>query len=87
MIKRTVCFILAAVSFVLGCIGLLLPVIPQVPFFAACVVFLMIGSKRFSAWVKHSRVYRQYLRSYVLKSPFLMKVLDESFTLHDAQTG
>ncbi len=76
--RKVICFILAAVFCVIGGIGLLLPVVPQVPFFAAAAVFLMMGSERFSSWVKHSKIYRKHLRSYVLKNEFLRKVLNEN---------
>lgn len=35
----------------LGIIGLLLPVVPQLPFFMASIICFMRCSKRFNAWM------------------------------------
>lgn len=39
----------------LAAIGLLLPVIPQVPFFLAAIACFMRGSKRFSVWINQKK--------------------------------
>lgn len=39
--------------FLLGAIGLLLPVVPQIPFLLASALCLMRCSKRFNAWMEH----------------------------------
>ena len=36
----------------LGGIGLLLPIIPQLPFFLAAIICFMRGSKRFAGWME-----------------------------------
>ena len=36
----------------LGVVGLLLPVVPQLPFFMAAIICFMRCSKRFNAWME-----------------------------------
>jgi len=36
----------------LGTIGLLLPVVPQIPFFLAAILCFMRASKRFNGWME-----------------------------------
>lgn len=36
----------------IGTIGLLLPIVPQIPFFAAAIFCLMRGSARFRLWIQ-----------------------------------
>ena len=54
-------FFLAAgsVFLILGLIGLVLPVIPQVPFFILAVILLSKGSDRINTWVSNSSLYKK----------------------------
>jgi uncharacterized protein len=46
-------WLLAGVFFLLiGVVGLLLPVVPQLPFFLASILCFMRCSKRFSGWME-----------------------------------
>ena len=65
---------LAVIAFLAGCVGLLIPVVPQVPFFAAAVVLASAGSRRVREWVKNTRLYRKYLEVHVRKNRFLSSV-------------
>ncbi|MCR5099724.1 MAG: YbaN family protein [Butyrivibrio sp.] len=74
---KLIFFILSIVFFIIGFIGLMLPVIPQIPFFVIGVVFLMAGSKRFERFMKNTNIYKNHLEKYVKKSHFLSKLLEE----------
>ena len=73
---------LAAGSFcmIAGFIGLLLPVIPQVPFLAAGIIMLMLGSERFARKVRSTRIYRDHLKERIEKSRFLSDLLSDNKT-------
>ncbi|MCR5594775.1 MAG: YbaN family protein [Lachnospiraceae bacterium] len=72
---RIIFIIIGIVLMIVGAIGLALPVIPQIPFLAGGVVFLMMGSKRFSDWIKGTGLYKDHLEKHILKSAFLTKLL------------
>lgn len=45
---------------VLGIIGILLPVVPQVPFFIAAAFCFSKGSKRIHKWICKTKIYQKY---------------------------
>ena len=57
--------ILATIFFILGVIGLLIPVIPQVPFFVAGVLLMSAVSPRFRNAVTGTKLYRKYLKKHI----------------------
>jgi len=74
---KLICFILGVIFLAAGAIGLLLPVIPQVPFLALGFVFLMLGSKRFAKWLKSTALYQNQLKGFIKKSRFLSRLIHE----------
>jgi len=54
--------IAGVVLLLLGLIGLVLPVVPQIPFLLAGAVLLARGSKRVRQRIVESDVYRKYLK-------------------------
>ena len=65
-IKRFLWLLLAIISFIFGVIGILLPVVPQVPFFILGFFSLSKFSLRFHNWMVNTKIYRK-----------LQKFLDE----------
>ena len=51
------------VFLVLSFIGLLIPVIPQVPFFLLAMTYFSKGNSRFSRWINDQRAYRKAERT------------------------
>lgn len=51
--KRALIIILAIIFFILGLIGLVLPVLQGWLFFAICAVLVSIVSPRFQTWAEH----------------------------------
>ncbi|MBO4579315.1 MAG: DUF454 family protein [Clostridiales bacterium] len=45
---------------IVGLIGLMIPVVPQVPFFVAGALCFCKVSRRFGGWFKHLRVYKLF---------------------------
>lgn len=60
---KVIAFIAGLASICLGIIGLMLPVIPQIPFFVLGVLLLCIVSKRFKRLFVGTRLYQRYLKS------------------------
>ena len=75
--KRIICLILAAVFLLCGIIGLLIPLIPQIPFFVLSVLFGSAGSRHIKIKVKRSRLYTKYMEKYVKKIKILSYIFDE----------
>lgn len=45
---------------ILGIVGLLLPVVPQVPFFIAAAFCFSRGSRRLDKWIRGTKIYQKY---------------------------
>lgn len=56
-IYRSLLFVVGVFFILLGMIGLLLPVVPQVPFFLVGAICLMKSSQRIRYWVKGHELY------------------------------
>ena len=55
-------YIISGVFFLmLGFIGLMIPVIPQVPFLLSGVFLVSKGSERFERKIKSTRIYKEYI--------------------------
>lgn len=74
-VKRLLWLLLAIFSFIFGVIGILLPVVPQVPFFLLGFYSLSKFSTRFHNWMINTKVYRK-----------LQKILDEKIAEAQAQS-
>lgn len=45
----------------LGIAGLLIPVVPQVPFFLAAAFCFSKGSRRIDKWLRGTKIYKKYI--------------------------
>lgn len=64
-VKKIVCIIIGLISFCIGVIGAILPVLPTTPFLLLASFCFVRGSKRFDKWFKSSNIYRNNLESFV----------------------
>lgn len=64
------------VCLILGIIGLMLPVIPQVPFLVAAALLLMRGSETIHRRILRSRLYTGYIFPNLKDRPFLLRLMD-----------
>ena len=60
----------------LGFVGLLLPVAPQVPFFIIGAICLMKSSNRIRDWVKQHALYKKHCQKFIEKSKLLKRILN-----------
>ena len=65
--KRILFVILGCLCLGLGTVGIVLPLLPTVPFYLATVFFFANSSKRLHDWFTGTKVYRKHLESYVKK--------------------
>ena len=64
-VKRLFFLVLGCVCLGLGCIGVVLPILPTVPFFLVTVFCFAKSSRRLHTWFTHTKLYRENLADYV----------------------
>ncbi len=71
-------FMIFGVFFMLlGFIGLILPIVPQVPFLMTGGVLLSMGSEKIKKKIIHSDIYNKYVKDYVNKYKITRKIFGE----------
>lgn len=63
--KKIICIIFASIFYILGFIGLLIPVIPQVPFFVIATMILAFGYKNVKEKIKSNKFYNEHIKEYL----------------------
>ena len=64
IIIRYICIILGLITFILGTIGIVLPILPTTPFYLLTAFFWVKGSKRFSDWFLNSNLYKKHMNTF-----------------------
>lgn len=79
--KKTCWLTAAVIFFVLGIIGIILPIIPQIPFLIIAFFCLSKGAPRFHQWIRSRRFYQKYIlkfeqkcRQIALKHPLFSRI-------------
>lgn len=63
-IKKTMFIIIGLISFVLGFIGVMLPVLPTTPFLLLSSFCFAKGSDKFDKWFKSTKLYKMHLKDF-----------------------
>jgi len=72
---------MASVFYILGIIGLIIPIIPQIPFFIIGTIFMIIGFENIKDKILESNFYKQYLKGLVNKNKTLKKLFSKKSKL------
>ena len=72
-ISRMLWLILGCSCLALGTVGVVLPILPTVPFYMATVFCFAKGSKRLHQWFIETGLYKKHLESYVEKKAMTLK--------------
>ena len=64
-LKRLIFLILGFVCLGLGCIGIVLPILPTVPFFLVTVFCFAKSSQQLHDWFVGTKMYKKHLESFV----------------------
>ncbi len=75
-IYRSLLFIVGVFFILLGFVGLMLPVVPQVPFFLVGAICLMKSSHRIKEWVKGHELYQKHCQKIIERSKILKRILN-----------
>lgn len=65
--------ILGFLALALGTIGIILPILPTVPFYMATVFCFAKSSKRLHSWFLQTKLYQKHLESFVKQKAMTMK--------------
>lgn len=71
--KQILYVALGCVSLGLGCLGVVLPILPTVPFLLLTAFFFAGSSPRLHSWFLGTRLYRRHLESYVARRGMTLK--------------
>ena len=72
--KKIICLIFASLFYLLGIIGLIIPIVPQIPFFIIGTIFIIIGFETTKEKILESKFYEKYLKEWVNKNNILRKI-------------
>ena len=72
-LSRMLWLFLGCICLVLGTVGVVLPILPTVPFYMATVFCFAKGSKRLHQWFIKTGLYKKHLESYVEKNAMTLK--------------
>ena len=72
-IKNYIYVGIGLISFVLGAIGVILPVLPTTPFLLLSAYCFAKGSKRFNNWFLNTKIYKKHLESFVNEKAMTLK--------------
>ena len=73
ILSRMLWLFLGCICLVLGTVGVVLPILPTVPFYMATVFCFAKGSKRLHQWFIKTGLYKKHLESYVEKKAMTLK--------------
>lgn len=71
--KRLLYLILGCVCLGLGCVGIVLPILPRVPFFLVTVFCFANSSQKLHDWFVGTKTYKKHLESFVKKKGMTAK--------------
>jgi len=72
-LKKTLLIAAGCLSLALGALGIILPILPTVPFFLLTALCFAKGSERFDTWFKNTSLYHKYLEDYVKRGGMTLK--------------
>ena len=66
-LKQIIFLIIGCLSLALGCVGIVLPILPTVPFFLLTVLCFANSSQKLHDWFIGTQMYKKHLESFVQK--------------------
>lgn len=66
-LKQIIFLIIGCLSLALGCVGIVLPILPTVPFFLLTVFCFANSSQKLHDWFIGTQMYKMHLESFVQK--------------------
>lgn len=83
-VKRLIYLLLGCLCLGIGCVGIVLPILPTVPFFLVTVFCFANSSPKLHDWFVETKMYKKHLESFVQKKGMTVKTLQADGILHFA---
>ncbi len=72
-IKKVLYVCVGLIAFLLGAIGVIIPVLPTTPFLLLASFCFVKGSERFDFWFKGTKIYKKHLESFIKEKAMTLK--------------
>lgn len=72
-IKKIILIVLGCICLGCGCVGIVLPILPTVPFFLVTLFCFARSSQKLYDWFVSRKMYKKHLESFVQRKGMLMK--------------
>ena len=72
-IKKFFYTFIGLIAFLLGAIGVVLPVLPTTPFLLLASFCFVRSSEKFDKWFKNTKIYKKYLENFVESRAMTLK--------------
>lgn len=72
-IKKIILIVLGCICLGCGCVGIVLPILPTVPFFLVTLFCFARSSQKLHDWFVSRKMYKKHLESFVQRKGMLMK--------------
>lgn len=66
-IRNIIYIIIGIMSFALGAVGVILPILPTTPFLLLSSFCFVRGSEKFNSWFTNTKIYKKHLEEFVQK--------------------
>lgn len=73
-LKRLIFLIIGCISLGIGCVGIVLPILPTVPFFLVTVFCFSQSSQKLYDWLVSTKMYKKHLESFVKKKGMTVRI-------------
>lgn len=84
---RFVLIVVGFISLALGVVGIIIPILPSVPFFLLTSLCFVKSSKKFNEWFLNTKIYKKYLENFqknkvmTLKAELILLILVSSILM------
>lgn len=65
--------VIGLISFALGAVGVILPILPTTPFLLLAAFCFAKSSKRLNEWFRHTKIYQNHLDSFIKERTMTLK--------------
>ena len=72
-IKKVFYITIGMISFIIGSIGVVLPVLPTTPFLLLSSFCFVRGSKKFDKWFRGTKLYKKHLENFIKEKAMTLK--------------
>lgn len=72
-VKRFIYIVIGLIAFILGAIGIVLPILPTTPFLLLASYCFAKSSEKFNIWFTGTKIYKNHLESFVNERAMTLK--------------